>query len=208
MIDEVKDLVGVFYHPPFKVFPINSEDGKLFTKISGVFVSLGITTSMKVINSIKDAINSTKKYKAELCELCSKKSDISSQYTNFLNTVKSKESDGSSISQYFINSTDLEEERLVMLTREDAVKECDRLTDSISCNEDNANELEVYSKVLPAINKLRLLISKIDSECSWDNYGIYSTTDGDYKLFHKFVNYKNDKANSTEYRVGILVEER
>ena len=78
--EEVKNLVEVFYHPPFKTFYINSLDGKSFVRQTGV--RLGITTSMNVIENIKEIIETHKGYSACIAEISSKK--IAGQ---FMNTV-------------------------------------------------------------------------------------------------------------------------
>ena len=80
--DKVHSLVEVFYQPSFKTFYVNSVDGETFVKPVGVFVSLGITTSLKVLEDIKNIISGSEGYSATLAEIKSKK--VAGQ---FLNTV-------------------------------------------------------------------------------------------------------------------------
>ena len=80
-IEEVHKLVSIFYQPEFKTFYVNSSDGEKFTMPSGVFVSLGITTSMEVLKSIRDVINTGDEYSAELVEIVSKRI-AGTQYMN------------------------------------------------------------------------------------------------------------------------------
>ena len=55
----IQELIKVFYQQPFKIFYVNSEDGENFIKPKGLFISLGITTSMKTIESIGQVISNT-----------------------------------------------------------------------------------------------------------------------------------------------------
>lgn len=92
--DQIHEIVEVFYQNPFKTFYVNSEDGTKFVKPIGVFVSLGMTTSMNTIENIKDILNNYNDLTAELAEISSKK--VTSQY---LNTVVDH---GDTVRQYEI----------------------------------------------------------------------------------------------------------
>ena len=89
--DQIHELVGLFYTTPYKTFYVNSVDGKSFTKPTGVFVSLGITTSLKSIEGIKDILNNYQGFSAEVVEIKSTK--VSGQ---FLNVISKRDN----ISQY------------------------------------------------------------------------------------------------------------
>lgn len=89
--EQIHELVGLFYTTPYKTFYVNSIDGKSFTKPTGVFVSLGITTSLKSIESIKDILDNYQGFAAEVVEIKSTK--VSGQ---FLNVISKRDN----ISQY------------------------------------------------------------------------------------------------------------
>lgn len=185
--EEIKNLVGVFYHPTFKTFYINSTDGKTFVHQTGVFVSFGLTTSMKVLDNMKEILNTHQGYKAVIAEISSKK--IAEQ---FLNTViRTKD-----IEQYKI--TEFSDD---MLDREAAIKELDHLKEHMNLEED----LEVIKAVTPKISKLSSLISKLDKQESWDCHLIQRDEKDYYRIFHKLVNYKQE--GDLEYRIGIYVTE-
>ena len=89
--EQIHELVGLFYTTPYKTFYVHSTDGKSFNKPTGVFVSLGITTSLKSIESIKDILDNYQGFAAEVVEIKSTK--VSGQ---FLNVISKKDN----ISQY------------------------------------------------------------------------------------------------------------
>ena len=186
--EEVKNLVEVFYHPPFKTFYINSLDGKSFVRQTGVFVSLGITTSMNVIENIKEIIETHKGYSACIAEISSKK--IAGQ---FMNTVIKT---GSDIDQYELTEFDSN-----TMDRETSLKELDSLKEHLTEEED----LEILKNVTPKISKLSSLIQKLDKAGTWDSHLIQKDDEEDFRIFHKFVNYKKD--GDIEYRIGIYVTE-
>ena len=190
--DSVKDLVGVFYHPPFKIFYINSDDGENFKKPVGVFVSLGITTSPGVIEDIKNIIDSTPEFRAEIVEIQSKKKS-----GQFMNTIVKRYSNSGEISQY------LSELKGDLLDREEAFKELEKMKSVMVPDSD----YEILREYAPKISRLSELIGKLDESEKWAGHLIQrSDEDGGYKIFHKYVNYKCD--GDEEYRIGILVEDK
>ena len=93
--DKIHELVEVFYQRRFKTFYVNSTDGKTFTTPSGVFVSLGITTPMRVLWDMQKVLE-TQGYNTCLAEI---KSDIiGGQYMNIVTNRKENE-----IGQYIID---------------------------------------------------------------------------------------------------------
>ena len=185
--EEIHSLVEVFYHPTFKTFYINSLDGKTFVHPIGVFVSLGITTSMKVLNDIKEIIGAHNGYSTVIAEISSKQ--IAGQY---LNTV---EKTGSNIDQYVLTEFDSD-----VMDRTQALEELDNLKKTMNLE----NDLELLKDITPKISKLSDLISRLDKQSNWDNH-LIQKENGDYRIFHKLVNYK--KENEIEYRIGIYVTE-
>lgn len=184
--EKVHDLVKLFYHPTYKTFYINSEDGKEFSKPLGVFVSLGITTSLRTLNNIKDFIESNKEYKAEIVEISSKKID-----DQFLNTIINRDNP----SQYR-----LEELPVGIMTREEVIKELDEMKSRMS----PAASLETITEYSHRVHKLQYLVDRLDESNGWDSHMIQKE-DSDYRIFHLNVNY--DKKEGVEYRIGILVNE-
>ena len=93
--DRIHELVEIFYQRRFKTFYVNSENGKTFSTPSGVFVSLGITTPLRVLWDMQKVLS--QEYNACLAEI---KSDIvGGQYMNIVTDRKEDE-----IAQYIIDS--------------------------------------------------------------------------------------------------------
>lgn len=184
--DKLHELVELFYQPTSKTFYINSTDGKTFIKPIGVFVSLGITTSMKVLEEIKNTI-SEYNYDVVIAEISSKK--VGGQYLNTLkNTANPK--------QYQITEfgNDIMDEEM-------ARKELAELHEKINLDED----LQVLHQFAPKLSKLKDLINKLTENNGWDSHRIQKEND-DYKIFHQLVNY--EKRDGIEYRIGLYVTEK
>ncbi len=79
--EKIHELVKLFYQQTYKTFYVNSLDGKEFTQPQGVFVSLGMTTSMKTLDYIKNLLANSR-YNARIAEIKSIKID-----DQFLNTL-------------------------------------------------------------------------------------------------------------------------
>ena len=184
--EEIHSLVEVFYHPTFKTFYVNSLDGKTFVHPIGVFVSLGITTSMKVLNDIKEIIEAHNGYSAIIAEISSKQ--IAGQYLNTVTKTNNTE-------QYVLTEFDCD-----VMDRTQALEELDKLKKTMNLEDD----LEFLKDITPKISKLSDLISRLVKQSSWENH-LIQKENGDYRIFHKLVNYK--KENEIEYRIGIYVTE-
>jgi hypothetical protein len=185
--DKVHSLVEVFYQPSFKTFYVNSVDGETFVKPVGVFVSLGITTSLKVLEDIKNIISGSEGYSATLAEIKSKK--VAGQ---FLNTVTCT----TGPKQYKI--TNLSED---IMGEEESKAELERMKNLMNPSQD----LDILKEYAPKISRLQDLIDKLTSTHGWDAHLIQKETSGDYRIFHQYINYK--KEGELEYRVGIFVTE-
>ncbi len=184
--EKINEIVEVFYQQNFKTFYINSIDGKSFVKPLGVFVSLGITTSLKSLEDIRSVIANTEGYSAVIAEISSKK--VGSQ---FLNTIINLETP----KQYVLdNSGDN------FLNKEKAEEELNKLKEKMNTGED----IEVLQKYAPKISKLQDLINKLTSTNGWESHSILKE-DEDYKIYHQNVNYRKD--GDIEYRIGIFVSE-
>lgn len=185
--DKVHSLVEVFYQPSFKTFYVNSVDGETFVKPVGVFVSLGITTSLKVLEDIKNIISGSEGYSATLAEIKSKK--VAGQ---FLNTVTCT----TGPKQYKI--TNLSED---IMGEEESKAELERMKNLMNPSQD----LDILKEYAPKISRLQDLIDKLTSTHGWDAHLIQKKASGDYLIFHQYINYK--KEGELEYRVGIFVTE-
>jgi len=187
--DKIRNIIEIFYRPKFKIFNINSLDGKVFDHLQGVFVSLGITTSMKVMEDITEVINTENNgLRATIVEISSKK-----VVNQFMNTVINK----TGVKQYLIQ--DFESQGL--LDKEASLNLLESLRSKLSVEVD----LEELKNLTPRISKLATLIQKLDKSQGWDSHMIQEDQEEFYRIFHKFVNYK--KVDDLEYRIGIYVEE-
>ena len=147
--DEIQRLVEIFYQPTFKTFYINSQDGREFIKPSGVFVSLGITTSMNVLGRIRTLLNNSKGYKAELVEIMSEKMS-----GLFINTITKEENLGDEIIQY-----DMTEFPRLCMNRDEACEYLDMLKNE---NLDHTIGEQKRSKNIVYISKMNETIQKLD----------------------------------------------
>ena len=187
--DKIREIVEVFYQAPFKVFSVNSEDGKSFSKISGVFVSLGLTTPIQTLIEIKNILNNTKGHKARLAELESTKF-----CGQFLNKITEKTED--EIKPYDLdspeNSYDEKETRALI---EELVQKC------------RCGEIVDYSLsgIIQDIQKIKELQQYLDASSGWKD-SVIIKKDNDYKIFRKISNY-NQSSQDINYRIGIYVEE-
>lgn len=184
--NKIHNLVSVFYRNTFKTFYVNSCDGETFVKPIGVFVSLGITTSLRTLNEIKEILEENG-FKATLAEISSKRK--TSQFLNTLITINN-------IKQY---ETDYNESDL-LLDKEKACDELSKLKSLITSEED----LQLLKELVPKISRLEELINKLNTGDGWE-YHLIKKGDGQYQLFHKNINYKKD--GDIEYRIGIYVSE-
>lgn len=187
--EEISKLVDIFYQHEFKTFYVNSVNGKDFIRPFGVFVSLGLTTSMTTLENIKNILEENG-YIVKIAEISSKK--INSQY---LNTLTKNEN----LKQYKIDST---VEGCRILEEKDAKEELKSLESILSVDQD----LETLAKTAPKISSLRKLIEKLSLTGGWDEHLIQCSDDGEYGIFHRNVNYKREQ--DLEYRIGIYVVDK
>lgn len=185
--DKVHQLVGVFYQPTYKTFLVNSLDGETITDPTGVFVSLGMTTSMNVIESICNIIGDSDKYNAKIVEIVSRK--VGGQYVNSLT--------GREPVQYHLK--DIKE---LIFTREQAIEELENMKNEM----DPTTPLEILKDYAPKVSRLQYFIDKLDESNSWGEHRIQKEDNGDYRIYHLRVNY--EKVDDVEYRIGIYVTEK
>lgn len=178
--DRIHELTEIFYQkPPFKTFYINSTDGSTFVKPLGVFISLGITTSMKVLTDLRDVLGKTPGLKTSVVEIKSIK--IAGQYLNQVITVDPK--------QYEVSPESVLPNKV--LSKDEAYQVLSQLEESGQGQE---------------AQKLRETINRVSEGSSpWVDQEIMKIEDGGYRIFHHLTNYK--KTDDAEYRLGIYVEE-
>jgi hypothetical protein len=179
----LREIVELFYQPPFKIFNVNSVDGETLVRPFGYFISLGITTSLDVLKNLRDLISkSDYGFEARLVELESIKSD---DYGDFINVLSDLQED--EIKKYPGSSCP---EDMKILGKEEAEKMLDELTTKINAGD---YSLSVYRQ------RLSDILKKIEN---WDDYGV-QIKDGQLGIFHKFINYR--KTDKSEFRIGIYV---
>lgn len=188
--EEVSELVNIFYHKTkYKLFNVNSVDGEEFTKPLGIFVSLGMTTSLKQIQDITSAISHCKGYTARVAELGSIK--IGGIYLNYLTGANP-------IQQYPLDEGNSEG----LMNRDEVLETISKLVEqSKDLNTSQAELVEISGK----LNRLTYLNNQLEESDGWSTHAIME--DGDYKIYHLRLNYKKDPDSNIEYRIGIFVED-
>lgn len=184
---KIHRLVESVYNYTFKVFNVVESTDKP-NKSVGVFVSLGITTQLDTIRSIKDIFDNMKGYSAKVVEIVSEKVG-----DTYVNTVHEEVNPG----QYRLK--ELPED---LMNREEAVSELERMQEKINPQ----NDLDLLVKCGVKVQKLKDLIEKLDESSKWDSHLIQRLGDCDYRIFHLDLNY--EKRGNLEYRIGILISEK
>jgi hypothetical protein len=178
--DRIHELVEIFYQkPPFKTFYVNSTDGETFVKPTGVFVSLGITTSMKTLEDLRDILSKTPGIKSSIVEIESVK--VAGTFMNhIINTNPT---------QYEVDPETVKPN--TVLTKEETEEELKSL--------EKIGKRDEATKLKDAITRVQ------ESPEPWTTHSVMKLESGGYRVFHRYVNYK--KSDDTEYRLGIYVEE-
>ena len=191
--DKIREIVEVFYQAPFKVFSVNSEDGKSFSKISGVFVSLGLTTPLQTLVEIKNILNNTKGHKARLAELESTKF-----CGQFLNKITEKTED--EIRPYDLDTPENSyDEKQTKDLIESLIQKC-KLN-----NKELINIEYDLGDIIQDIQKIKELQQYLNTSGGWED-SVIVKKENDYKIFRKTSNF-NQVNNEINYRIGIYVEE-
>ena len=165
----LRDIVELFYQPPFKIFNVNSVDGETLVRPFGYFISLGITTSFDILKNIRDLISkSDYGFEARLVELESIKSDEYGDFLNVLSDLQENE-----IKKY----PSTPPENIEVLEKEDAENLLSELTEKINSGD---YSVSMYRQ------KLADTIKKIEN---WEDHGL-QIKNGQPGVFHKFINYK------------------
>lgn len=190
--DELKKIVELFYQHDFKIFYINSTDGKNFLKPSKAFISLGITTNPKTLQYIANSITLVNKgLKCTLSEIKS----IAKGENQYLN----------SIVQIFDRNDMVQYKQEVpngALSRTNA----DGFLENLKVVLEEAKETHGIGSIEALninkeIEELEALVNRYrDSEDIW-----YYKVNNKWTIFHECINYRKKKDG--EYRLGIIVEE-
>ena len=183
--DEISRIVDIFYQHEFKTFYINSVDGKTFVKPIGIFVSLGLTTSMQTLENIKNVLEENG-FIVKLAEIKSKRVN-----NMFLNTLTKEDNP----QQYRITSNCDNN----VFDEESARTELQRLESLLTVDQ----KVDILAKTATKVSSLRKLIEKLSLTNGWSDHNIQMNEDNEYCIFHKNVNYK--KEDNLEYRIGIYV---
>ena len=179
----LRDIVELFYQPPFKIFNVNSVDGETLVRPFGYFISLGITTSFDILKNIRDLISkSDYGFEAKLVELESIKSDEYGDFLNVLSDLQENE-----IKKY----PSTPPENIEVLEKEDAENLLSELTEKINSGD---YSVSMYRQ------KLADTIKKIEN---WEDHGL-QIKNGQPGVFHKFINYK--KISLTFFKMYYYIE--
>lgn len=178
---KIQDLIRIFYQQPFKIFYVNSTDGESFVKPTGLFISLGIATSMNTFEKLRKIIESTY---PETCPRLVELVSVHHDNGEFLNTITENTPEPYEI-------TDLPSG---LLNKEEAEEELEALRERIK-------ETPTETLLL-ATQRLQECIDRINQGNNWEVHQIQKLED-DYRVFHKISNYK--KEGDKEYRIGIYV---
>lgn len=190
--DELKKIVELFYQHDFKIFYINSTDGKNFLKPGKAFVSLGITTNPKTLQYIANSI--TLINKSLKCTLGEIKSVIKGENQYLNSTVQVF--DRNDIVQY------KQEVPKGALSETDADKFLENLKVDLEKTKETYGIGSAEARGIDKdIEELESLVNRYrDSSNIW-----YYKENDKWTIFHECVNYKKQKDG--EYRLGIIVEE-
>ena len=175
----LRDIVEIFYQAPFKIFNVNSTDGKTMIKPIGYFISLGITTSLDSLRTISDYISrSDYGFESRIVEL---ESRVSEEYGDFINTLSGRE-----VKKY----PSIPPPGIKIMGETEATEYLQELTDKI-----NSGDYSVSVEKQKLSDTLRRITN-------WDEFCL-QIKDGVPGVFHKYVNYQ--KNENSENRIGIYV---
>jgi len=188
---EIENTVSLFYPSSLKVYYINSINGSELTPpYRRVFVSLGITSSIKTISEVRDCLNNINYLKATIATIRT----IRNSAGRYLNEVVK-------IGDY---------------TRDDQYVATDLNGGEFEKILDRAAALHMYEELqhsehVDQANEINAIIEKLDEKDCWDDMAIcFDIVDNIPTVvpFHRYINYRLDQQSRAEYRIGILVEEK
>lgn len=200
--DLISRVVDDCYSSPYKIFSINSRDGINSGRSLGLFVSLGITTSMTIIRMVMNRLkNQFPENNVAISEIESRL--IDGRYTNKL-------SRSTNVTQY--NSGSIQCRKII--SEDELCELVSSLKNKILENKDNDKAVLEYScrmsKVAKIINKIRS-----SDTYNWNDYSVsVINTDKEFSIsvVNNKINYIQEKEvyNGSDIivhkRIGIFVE--
>lgn len=194
MKKKLEHLVGVIYRTPFKIFEVNSEDGVSLCQPLGYFLSLGMTSDIQMLKSIRDFINKTEEFQAKLVEIKS----ISLGVAHYVNSITKEEPVGTIIPYRIENVPENSYDREGSI---DLINKCDQELKGIIKRGE-----EIPRSLTNRLSKLNNLFTQIEQKMGWDDHRILITPPENVILYHMNVNYKQE--GESHYRIGIFVTEK
>lgn len=194
----VTRVVDSCYSSPYKIFTINSHDGYTLTKPLGLFVSLGITTSMITMTSVADEISSQLRVNTCLAEISSRL--INNRYINCI------DKSGNSVTQF---SSGAMTEGLKLTV--DELR--DFITDTKARIVKNVNDDGKVIDLTNRLSKMIKVLNKLESSSSSD-HAILIDNDIKFDVFvvTNNINYVQHMESfnvgntiTVHKRIGILV---
>jgi len=186
---EIERTVSLFYPAGVKTIYINSENGTdLNPPYSQIFVSLGITSSIKTLNEVRDNLNNISYLSATLATTKSIRKEDGKYSNEILKFGEYTKDD-----QYLATSM--------------CGGEFEKILDR-AASIDMYEEL-MHSEHVDQANQLKEMIGRLDEKNCWEDMAIaFDIVDNvpTISQFHRYVNYRKDQETGAEYRIGILVE--
>lgn len=200
--DLISRVVDDCYSSHYKIFSINSRDGINSGRSLGLFISLGITTSMTTIRMVMDRLkNQFPENNVVISEIESRL--IDGRYTN-------KISKSTNVTQY--NSGSIQYGKII--SESELCELVSSLKNKLLDNKDDDDLVLEYSC---RISKVAKIINKISSSdtYNWEDYSVsVINTDKEFNIsvVNNRINYIQEKEvyNGSDIivhkRVGIFVE--
>lgn len=194
----VTRVVDSCYSSPYKVFTINSYDGYRVTKPLGLFISLGVTTSMKTMSIVLNELRSQLRCNVVLGEIASKYID-----GRYINNVVAQ---GDEVTQYSSDSI-TEGLRLTVDELRDFI--FDTKSKIVKNVDDDNMVIELtnrLTKMLKVLNKMESNPSLYQQANLIDDKGLF-----DIYVINNNVNYVqhqeelNGATMTIHKRIGILI---
>ena len=187
-------VVDELYPSKYKIFTINSEDGINIVKPIGLFVSLGITTSMSTIQMICKKINSSLNISSYVSEIESRM--VSGVYVNKITKTED-------VSQYdsgiLSNGTLIDKNQLLGMIRD--------VKDKMITSKDD-DEFMKYNNILYKLSKISRKMKSSESFSS-GNYSVIVSDNNDRfnaSLVNNKINYM--QYNEINNGINIIVHKR
>ena len=182
-------VVDELYPSKYKIFTINSEDGINIVKPIGLFVSLGITTSMSTIQMICKKINSSLNISSYVSEIESRM--VSGVYVNKITKTED-------VSQYdsgiLSNGTLIDKNQLLGMIRD--------VKDKMITSKDD-DEFMKYNNILYKLSKISRKMKSSESFSS-GNYSV-TVSDNNDRFNASLVNNKINYMQYNEINNGINI---